>query len=71
MFAHSPIGTNMDPGSKIARFREIMDSGVGQAADIAFFKFCFIDVDHDTDIDALFESYADFDRGAEEVVTPT
>jgi hypothetical protein len=59
VFAHSPIGTNKDPGSKIARFREIMDSGVGQAADIAFFKFCFIDVDHTTDIDALFKSYTD------------
>lgn len=59
VFAHSPIGTNRDPGSKIARFREIMDSGVGQAADIAFFKFCFIDVDHTTDIDALFKSYTD------------
>jgi hypothetical protein len=57
VFAHSPIGTNKDPDSKIARFREIMDSGVGRAADIAFFKFCFIDVDHATDIGALFKSY--------------
>jgi hypothetical protein len=57
VFAHSPIGTNKDPGSKIARFREIMDSGVGRAADIVFFKFCFVDVDHATDIDALFQNY--------------
>lgn len=59
VFAHSAIGTNKVPLSKIARFKEILDSGIGQAADIAFMKFCFVDIDHTTDIDALFESYTD------------
>jgi hypothetical protein len=59
VFAHSPIGTNRDPASKIDRFREILDSGVGQAADVAFFKFCFIDFDHETDIASVFKSYVE------------
>lgn len=56
VFAHAPIGKNKEPLSKLERFKEIMASGVGRAADIAFFKFCFIDIDHSTDIDSLFES---------------
>jgi hypothetical protein len=59
VFAHSSIGRNKDPLSKIEAFRKIMDSGVGQAADIAFFKFCFVDFDHETDIDPVFKAYVE------------
>jgi hypothetical protein len=59
VFAHSPIGKNNLPVSKIERFREIMESGVGQAADIVFLKFCFVDIDHATDIESLFKGYVE------------
>lgn len=57
VFAHSSIGRNKAPLSKIEAFRDIMESGVGQAADIALFKFCFVDFDHETDIESIFKSY--------------
>jgi hypothetical protein len=57
LFAHSPIGRNMDPRSKIDDFKRILESGVGQVADFALFKFCFVDVDHRTDIASLFTAY--------------
>lgn len=63
VFAHSPIGTNKDPLSKVVRFREVLESGVGEAADIAFFKFCFIDFDHETDIGRIFDRYVELIDG--------
>jgi len=57
LFAHSPIGRNTDPKSKIDHFREILEGGVGQVADIAMFKFCFVDIDRKTDIESLFSYY--------------
>lgn len=59
VFAHSLIGMNKAPHSKIDAFRDIIQSGVGQATDIAFFKFCYVDIDHETDIDFLFKSYVE------------
>ncbi len=59
VFAHSAIGKNNEPLTKLARFREIMESGVGRESDIAFFKFCFVDVNHDTNLEALFSSYVE------------
>jgi len=59
VFGHALIGKNKDPLSKIERFREIMDGGVGRSVDIAFFKLCFVDIDHTTDIEALFRDYGD------------
>lgn len=57
IFAHAPLGRNKAPFSKIEAFRELMESGVGEAADVALLKFCFVDIDHETDIQALFASY--------------
>ena len=55
VFAHSSIGRNKEPLTKLGGFREILEAGVGRAADIALFKFCFIDIDHVTDIGSLFD----------------
>jgi len=66
VFAHYPVGRNKVPLSKIAAFREIMDRGIGRAADVAFFKFCYVDIDHETDIEALFESYVALIEGLQE-----
>jgi hypothetical protein len=57
IFAHSFIGTNLNPSSKIKAFRDILDSGVGQVADIAFLKLCYIDINRSTDLRALFKEY--------------
>ncbi|GAM10589.1 hypothetical protein OR1_02878 [Geobacter sp. OR-1] len=56
MFAHFRVGANMTPDSKIESFREhVLKSG--NAVDLAFFKFCYVDVGADTDGEALFEKY--------------
>jgi hypothetical protein len=57
VFAHAQIGRNKFPQSKIDAFRKALEDGVGQNVDIAFFKFCFVDIDHQTDLAALVESY--------------
>ena len=58
VFAHSAIGKNRDPHSKISDFKSKMQSGMGEQVDIALFKFCYIDINGNTDINAMFEEYA-------------
>lgn len=56
LFAHFRVGSNMTPDSKIASFRDhILKSGA--SVDVAFFKFCYVDVTADTDSKALFQKY--------------
>lgn len=57
IFAHSKIGKNLDPKSKIDDFVNILESGVGSGADIAMMKLCYVDIDKNTDIDELFNYY--------------
>jgi len=57
IFAHSKVGKNMDPISKINGFERYMKKSLGGNADIAFFKFCYIDIDARTDVKTLFETY--------------
>ncbi len=57
IFAHFPIGKNEDPSSKIQDFTLKMKHGLGDKSDIAFFKFCFVDITADTDVQTLFNSY--------------
>ena len=57
VFAHSPIGRNRDPKGKIDSFREILDSGIGEKADIAFFKLCYVDIERATDVADLVDYY--------------
>lgn len=57
IFAHSRIGNNGDPKSKIDAFVQYMDGGIGNSADIAFFKFCYIDILSVTDADEVFNRY--------------
>lgn len=57
VFAHSPVGKNMDPVSKCDAFAGYMASGLGQKVDIAFFKFCYIDILHATEVDKVFAEY--------------
>ncbi len=54
---HAYIGENSNPISKIEDFKKRMDKRWGDKADIAFFKFCYVDIDNNTDIKSLFENY--------------
>jgi len=56
-FYHGRVGNNGNPLSKIDDFSRQMNSGIGETADIAFFKFCFVDIDMDTPVREVFEHY--------------
>lgn len=57
LFAHSKIGKNMDPKSKIDDFVNILEGGLVDAVDIALMKLCYVDINNHTDINELFEYY--------------
>lgn len=57
VLAHSLIGKNTKPMEKINDFTKFLDSGIGNSADIAFFKFCFIDFNTSTEVKKVFEHY--------------
>ena len=56
-FAHAYMGDNENPESKINAFKKAIDNGLGNNIDYAFLKFCFVDIDKHTDIEALFSKY--------------
>jgi hypothetical protein len=58
-FGHARIGRNRDPISKIEAFVHLMDASLGGNVNIAFFKFCYVDIDENTDVGALFARYRD------------
>jgi len=58
IFAHSQVGRNTDAVSKIESFTNIMDAGVGNKVDIAFFKFCYVDVMRDSDPQKILDRYS-------------
>ncbi len=57
IFAHSRVGKNSNPISKCDDFKKIIESGIGNRVDMAFFKLCYVDFDSETDIPALFKYY--------------
>lgn len=57
IFAHSRVGKNEDPKSKTESFDEFMRKGIGDSMDISFFKFCYVDIQKNTDKEDLFEDY--------------
>ncbi len=57
IFAHSQIGENLNPISKCDDFKRIMENGVGDNVDLAFFKFCYVDINKDTNVDSVFKYY--------------
>lgn len=56
-FAHSKVGKNLDPISKINDFVNINENGIGNSADIAFFKFCYVDISEETDLVDIYKKY--------------
>ena len=58
VFAHSYVGENYHPESKIEDFQQTLQGGVGKKVDYAFMKFCFLDITRKTkDPEGLFEQY--------------
>lgn len=58
-FYHAPIGVNVYPKTKIDEFVALMDGGLGPKIDVAGFKFCYADIRVETNIEELFNYYAD------------
>ncbi len=56
-FYHARVGKNGDPFSKIDDFAKQIDAGIGGTADIAFLKFCFVDIRSQTDIQKVLNYY--------------
>ena len=54
---HAKVGQNGDPFSKLSGFRDSLDSGIGAKVNVALVKFCFWDIQANTDIDAVFNAY--------------
>ena len=55
--AHAVIGQNTDPALKMADTKKLLAAGLGSWADVAFFKFCYVDITADTDVNGLFTQY--------------
>ena len=56
-FVHAKIGANEKSDSKLADFAAVMNGPLGQRADIALMKFCYVDLTSGGDPAALFKSY--------------
>lgn len=54
---HTPVGKNTEPKTKCDDFKRIIDRNLAGKIDIALLKFCYIDIDENTDVDKLFEYY--------------
>lgn len=56
-FAHSTVGQNTRPKTKIKEFSNNINNGIGESVDIALLKLCYIDINVDTDVNSLFTDY--------------
>ncbi len=54
---HMYLGQNYDPFGKVQGFAQIFSDFKDTYPDIAFFKFCYLDINPDTDIVTLFNFY--------------
>jgi len=57
MLAHGLVGHNLKPETKIAEFKKVMEGGLAEKVDIAFFKFCYVDIGINSDLDAILTGY--------------
>ena len=56
-FFHASGGRNGDPAGKIAFFEATLRGNPGLKPDVAFMKFCFVDIVPSTDVENLFARY--------------
>ena len=57
ILAHSRVGKNVDPKSKIDDFAKYINEGIGSKADAAALKFCYVDMKGDSDVNQIFKEY--------------
>ena len=57
IFAHSRVGKNQSPETKVDGFVKNIEQGIGDNADYAFLKLCYVDITADTDYEKLFGYY--------------
>lgn len=57
IFGHFRVGRNGDPLSKCRAFATVIEQGVGNRVDIAFFKLCYVDITFNTDVEGVFQVY--------------
>ena len=57
MIAHSRVGKNREPETKMDEFENVLDQGVGRKADAAALKFCYVDMTGNTDVEKHFDEY--------------
>jgi len=57
-FLHSPIGENTKPVSKCIDFKNVIRTELAGKIDYALFKFCYVDFNEDTNVEAVFKDYS-------------
>lgn len=64
---HFKVGQNKSPLSKTTSFKQVVSEEAAHALPhLAFFKFCYVDIDENTDVDKLFENYKETFRSLKE-----
>jgi hypothetical protein len=56
-FAHSYVGDNYNPQSKCHDFIQTINSKLTPGLEYAFLKFCFVDIDRNSNVKAILELY--------------
>jgi len=56
-FEHSRVGKNVEPKSKIDEFVQFLKNGIGNKANFAFLKFCYVDIRGESDVNDIFAYY--------------
>lgn len=54
---HTAVGKNTEPKTKCDDFKRIVDQQLAGKIDYALLKFCYIDINENSDVDALFDYY--------------
>lgn len=57
LLIRSRVGENNEPIKKVNDFKEAIDRGMGNKADIALMKFCYVDFNKSTDVVKIFNYY--------------
>ena len=55
--AHSRVGKNTEPETKMDDFENVLANGAGNNADAAALKFCYVDMTGKSDVVKLFDEY--------------
>jgi hypothetical protein len=57
VFGHASLGPNGDPNAKLRDLERLLATGIGRAARVVLFKFCYADFDARTDATGVFHAY--------------